>query len=287
VAEVRRREKGAGIEVDWPVDAFMKALALPGRRESLATDLQLRLLDLECCQDTAVGGGWFRGVSGGQVKRTSAGARPPKDAPRTHRPPASLRLSWHAGRPCAHARAKMRVRTAPAWASVSEPGTLCATQPRALDGWAPSLAARCQSAHVSAKAARRLQRPACLPLPCRGAAACARPGRASRQHEPPPRARARAPRQPAAPRPRAGRRACALQRRPAAPRPKAARRRTGEALVGPQRVYFLDEVTTGLDSATAHQVVSVLADLAHLESVRAPAPCPARSDVPVQCLAAF
>ena len=45
--------------------------------------------------------------------------------------------------------------------------------------------------------------------------------------------------------------------------------RAGEVLVGPQRVYFLDEVTTGLDSATAHQVVSVLRDLAHLESVRA------------------
>ena len=70
---MRRREKAAGIEVDWAVDAFMKALSLPGRRESLATDLQLRLLDLECCQDTPVGGGWFRGVSGGQVKRTSAG----------------------------------------------------------------------------------------------------------------------------------------------------------------------------------------------------------------------
>ena len=40
-------------------------------------------------------------------------------------------------------------------------------------------------------------------------------------------------------------------------------------MVGPQRVYFLDEVTTGLDSATTHQVVSVLRDLAHLESVRA------------------
>jgi len=205
----------------------MKALALPGRRESLATDLQLRLLDLECCQDTAVGGGWFRGVSGGQVKRTSAGARPPKDAPRTHPPPASLRLSWHAGRPCAHARAKMRVRTAPAWASVSEPGTLCATQPRALDGWAPSLAARCQSAHVSAKAARRLQRPACLPLPCRGAAACARPGRASRQHEPPPRARARAPRHAGPPR-RAREQAAARAPCSAGP-PRRARKRPAGA----------------------------------------------------------
>ena len=48
------------------------------------------------------------------------------------------------------------------------------------------------------------------------------------------------------------------------------RRRAGEALVGPQRVYFLDEVTTGLDSATAQAVVSALADLAHLESVRGP-----------------
>jgi hypothetical protein len=47
VREMRAREKRDGTEVDWAVEAFMKAAALEGRRESMATDLALRLLDLE------------------------------------------------------------------------------------------------------------------------------------------------------------------------------------------------------------------------------------------------
>ena len=74
MAELRKREKRAGVEVEWAVDTFMKACALAGKRESLVTDYVLRLLDLEICQDTLVGNDWFRGVSGGQRKRVSAGA---------------------------------------------------------------------------------------------------------------------------------------------------------------------------------------------------------------------
>ena len=74
MARLRKREKRAGMEVDWAVDAFMKACALAGKRESLVTDYVLRLLDLEVCQDTLVGNDWFRGVSGGQRKRVSAGS---------------------------------------------------------------------------------------------------------------------------------------------------------------------------------------------------------------------
>ena len=73
MAELRKREKRVGVEVEWAVDAFMKACALAGKRESLVTDYVLRLLDLEICQDTLVGNDWFRGVSGGQRKRVSAG----------------------------------------------------------------------------------------------------------------------------------------------------------------------------------------------------------------------
>jgi len=258
VAELRRREKGAGIEVDWPVDAFMKALALPARRESLATDLQLRLLDLECCQDTAVGGGWFRGVSGGQVKRTSAGARPAAPPPRFRQPMPvvtrrAARLSAPARAPALNAHARC---------FVSSTGTSCAARPCAPDlgAVAGNSSIACVYDGVMARRGRRLQRsPPFLPsLGCHFASPRAGPGCASRQHEPP-RARVHARVRPAAPARRA-----ALESKPAG--------RAGEALVGPQRVYFLDEITTGLDSATAHQVVSVLRDLAHLENVRAPGP---------------
>ena len=44
---MRVREKRASTEVDWAVEAFMKACALEGRRHSLVADLALRLLDLE------------------------------------------------------------------------------------------------------------------------------------------------------------------------------------------------------------------------------------------------
>ena len=41
----------------------------------------------------------------------------------------------------------------------------------------------------------------------------------------------------------------------------------GEVMVGPKKVYLLDEPTTGLDSSTAHQVVRSIRDHAHLEQV--------------------
>ncbi len=41
----------------------------------------------------------------------------------------------------------------------------------------------------------------------------------------------------------------------------------GEVMVGPKKVYLLDEPTTGLDSSTAHQVVRSIRDYAHLEQV--------------------
>ena len=44
----------------------------------------------------------------------------------------------------------------------------------------------------------------------------------------------------------------------------------GEIMVGPQKVYLLDELTTGLDSSTAHQVVSAIRDFAHYDEVIPP-----------------
>jgi ABC-type multidrug transport system ATPase subunit len=74
MAKLRAREKRAAIEVEWVLDAFMKACSLAGKRESIITDYVLRLLDLELCQDTLVGNDWFRGVSGGQRKRVTSGS---------------------------------------------------------------------------------------------------------------------------------------------------------------------------------------------------------------------
>jgi hypothetical protein len=73
MAELRAREKRVDVEVDWALDVFMKACSVAGKRESIITDYVLRLLDLELCQDTLVGNDWFRGVSGGQRKRVTAG----------------------------------------------------------------------------------------------------------------------------------------------------------------------------------------------------------------------
>ena len=39
----------------------------------------------------------------------------------------------------------------------------------------------------------------------------------------------------------------------------------GELLVGPKRVVFADEISTGLDSNTTHQVVKWMRDQAHTQ----------------------
>jgi hypothetical protein len=74
MSELRQIEKGANLPVDNLLNIFMKGCAAENRQEHLITDFMLRQLDLEACQDTLVGNDWFRGVSGGQRKRVSAGA---------------------------------------------------------------------------------------------------------------------------------------------------------------------------------------------------------------------
>ena len=41
----------------------------------------------------------------------------------------------------------------------------------------------------------------------------------------------------------------------------------GEIIVGPKRVYFMDEISTGLDSSTTFQIVRCLRDLCHISEV--------------------
>ena len=43
----------------------------------------------------------------------------------------------------------------------------------------------------------------------------------------------------------------------------------GEVLVGPKRLYLLDEPTTGLDSSTAYRLVSSIREFVHKDKVRA------------------
>ena len=73
VSAIRQIEKGRQYEVDSLLNIFMKGCAAENRDEHLITDFMLRELDLEPCEDTLVGNDWFRGVSGGQRKRVSAG----------------------------------------------------------------------------------------------------------------------------------------------------------------------------------------------------------------------
>ena len=75
MSTIRQAEKGRRLPVDGLLDIFMKGCAAENREEHLMTALMLRQLDLEPCEDTLVGNDWFRGVSGGQRKRVSAGAR--------------------------------------------------------------------------------------------------------------------------------------------------------------------------------------------------------------------
>lgn len=45
--ELRKKEKEAGYIPDWELDAFMKAEIRKGKRESIVTDLVIKLLGLD------------------------------------------------------------------------------------------------------------------------------------------------------------------------------------------------------------------------------------------------
>ncbi len=86
-----------GIQAEPLTDAFQRAVAVEGGRHSLNAELlvgavgpcclaarpvqpllplpclQLKILGLDICADTAVGGQMLRGVSGGQKKRVTSG----------------------------------------------------------------------------------------------------------------------------------------------------------------------------------------------------------------------
>ena len=47
IHRLREREKELGIEPDWEIDAFMKASAARGKRNSIMTDYTMRILGLE------------------------------------------------------------------------------------------------------------------------------------------------------------------------------------------------------------------------------------------------
>ncbi|RZC51055.1 hypothetical protein C5167_019478 [Papaver somniferum] len=70
---VKTRKKKAGIKPDPEIDAFMKATAVEGQESSLVTDYVLKILGLDICADTMVGGAMARGISGGQKKRVTTG----------------------------------------------------------------------------------------------------------------------------------------------------------------------------------------------------------------------
>ncbi|PKA64631.1 Pleiotropic drug resistance protein 12 [Apostasia shenzhenica] len=73
LSELSRREKARGIQPDPEVDLFMKATAIEGVQIGLQTDYTMKILGLDICADTIVGGEMQRGISGGQRKRVTIG----------------------------------------------------------------------------------------------------------------------------------------------------------------------------------------------------------------------
>ncbi|RZC82270.1 hypothetical protein C5167_045059 [Papaver somniferum] len=73
LAKLSRLEKEAGITPDPEIDAFMKAIAIEGQESSMVTDCVIKILGLDICSDTMVGGAMVRGISGGQKKRVTTG----------------------------------------------------------------------------------------------------------------------------------------------------------------------------------------------------------------------
>ena len=63
------------MEVDWSVDAMLQSGALAGAQHSVATEFIIHMLGLEICANTIIGNAMKRGVSGGQKKRVTSGAR--------------------------------------------------------------------------------------------------------------------------------------------------------------------------------------------------------------------
>eukprot|EP00891_Asterochloris_glomerata_P005171 jgi/Astpho2/5171/Aster-04755 len=73
LAELQAREKEKGIEPDWEIDAFMKAQVREGKKDSIVTEMIIKMLGLDVCADTFIGNDQLRGVSGGQRKRVTTG----------------------------------------------------------------------------------------------------------------------------------------------------------------------------------------------------------------------
>ncbi|XP_025811385.1 ABC transporter G family member 36-like isoform X2 [Panicum hallii] len=73
LCDLLRREKEANVKPDADLDAFMKAAALGGQEANVVVEYMLKILGLEVCADTMVGDEMFRGISGGQRKRVTAG----------------------------------------------------------------------------------------------------------------------------------------------------------------------------------------------------------------------
>lgn len=71
--ELSRREKEANIRPDPDLDIIMKAAALENQKSNVKTDYIMKILGLEVCADTLVGGAMIRGISGGQRKRVTTG----------------------------------------------------------------------------------------------------------------------------------------------------------------------------------------------------------------------
>ncbi|KAL3141609.1 hypothetical protein ABBQ32_004850 [Trebouxia sp. C0010 RCD-2024] len=72
--QLLRREQEEGITPDPELDAFMRAEVCTGKRESIITDLVIKMLGLDVCSETLIGNDMMRGVSGGQRKRVTTGA---------------------------------------------------------------------------------------------------------------------------------------------------------------------------------------------------------------------
>ena len=57
--ELRKKEKEAGYTPDWELDAFMKAEIRKGKKESIVTDLVIKLLGLDVSPSTLLYVGWL------------------------------------------------------------------------------------------------------------------------------------------------------------------------------------------------------------------------------------